>query len=83
MRLRELAERQDGAFQVRMLVDADAGVDGLPIVITIRNRQTLQRVVFRVRGEDAARAFHHPLAICPEDLFRRVAEEAAGSIAVG
>jgi hypothetical protein len=83
MKLRELAERQDGDFHVRMLVDANAGLDGLPIVITIRNRHTLQRVVFRVRGEDALRAFHHPLAICPEDLFRRVTGEAAEAIAVG
>ena len=75
MRLRELAERDDGTFHVRMLIDADANKDGTPIVIAIRNRHTMQRVVFRVRGERALESFYHALAICPKDLLGEVFDE--------
>jgi hypothetical protein len=75
MRLRELAERDDGTFHVRMLIDADADKDGTPIVIAIRNRRTTHRVVFRVRGESALESFYHALAICPKDLLSEVFDE--------
>jgi hypothetical protein len=80
MRLRELAERKDGAFHVRMLVDADAEMAGFPIVIAIRNLHTLHRVVFRVPGEEALKAFYHALAICPDDLLSQVADEAHAAV---
>jgi hypothetical protein len=80
MRLRELAERDDGTFHVRMLIDADTKIDGNPIVIAIRNRHTLQRVVFRVPGEGALEAFYHALAICPKDLLSEVFDETTAAM---
>jgi hypothetical protein len=81
MKLRELAERDDGTFHVRMLIDADAAMDGTPIVIAIRNRHTMQRVVFRVRGEGALESFYHALAICPKDLLGEVFDERSAAVA--